>query len=652
MSKFDVAGDLIIDTINGIHRALGIADIEPKKSNTNGGEYTGPCARCKLLKGYGGEDRLQVWPSRPIESPGFRQDPVFYCRRCFRDDRPDKNWTGDLPEYISKTTGVSWWNARKALNLGARNVVDLIRTVPMASMSQAPNQTWQARAEAFVEECMERLWSETGLPALKYLMQERKLNEDVIRTARLGYQDGKERYESAESWGLDGANLRLHRGIVIPEIHYAPMGRGVEYWAIAIRRSPMDCANEALDRDIPLAKVPRYPAVRGSEKALLYGESITSKTYGVLVEGPLCGLTVIQEGRGEFGAGATQGNLGGRGNSLALRLLSRAQGHLVCFDPDEAGEVGRKYWLDLLDTSFEHSPVGGDINAMLMRGESVYDFLARGRDFLERATKIQVELTPSIKLLEGAVMPSLAQVRQSIIDMFAIPPSLISAPIVESTAEVTKICGWINEETGEVCTILENVDHIHEIGVECSKCSAEVERFNEDGTPYCATHYMSAAQAFAETLQTSLPWLRSIEVVSGLAPRHAKPIDVFEMAIEPVAVLVSKGCHHIRLDFETDGNARKFKCSVQCHAKTVDGLFCEEHRLNGVFMALGAELGYPLLALNQYNTIARGYAAWFEFTRRRTNDQLSGLSEINPDIMRDIPKLKSLVMRKKVRESA
>ena len=93
------------------------------------------------------------------------------------------------------------------------------RTSQLFKDDQEPPAVWSERAAAFVEESEASLWSDAGAGARAYLMGKRRnLNEDTLRAWRVGFQPRERRFERASAWGLDGQDVWLPRGIVLPWI--------------------------------------------------------------------------------------------------------------------------------------------------------------------------------------------------------------------------------------------------------------------------------------------------------------------------------------------------------------------------------------------------------------------------------------------------
>jgi hypothetical protein len=362
--------DKIIDTINLVLDGSHLSRLSNVKARTHGGEWSGPCPMCKRDgNGNGGSDRLRVWPLRPLEGNGSREEPVFWCRQC--------NKSGDLAQFVQYALGVAYGEARHYLGLANGYAPSKPRPfTPTVSETGAPFQEWQGKAFAFIRECVECLWGPDGVHARKYLMEERGLRETTLRAWQVGWQPDKDRWDDPADWGLEpgSSRVRIFRGMVFPELHRSEYD-GFECWSISIRRPPKDLEDEFFETGKPPAK---YPAIRGSQKALLGTLTIKRGRPLLLTEGHLDVLTAWQEARDLVSVCATQSVSGARDPRSVGFWLPQASGVILCFDPDKAGESASNFWDDSLPCRIRHTPIGGDLNSMLVRGEDVRAFVSRG----------------------------------------------------------------------------------------------------------------------------------------------------------------------------------------------------------------------------------------------------------------------------------
>lgn len=271
-----------------------------KVSACGGGEFAGPCPFCK------GRDRFRVQLNH--KGKGAR----YYCRQC-----GDGYWR-DVIEFQKTLTGQSTAEAIRELAGGAYPPAPARPLAPAdeTEHSGPPNETWQARARVIMAEAEAALWSAIGARALMWL-RARGLTDDTVRRARLGYM-AEERYERAALWGMDGKDIYLPRGIVIP----CEVGGAI--WYLKTRRP---------------TGAPKYLPPRGASLCALNGaDTITDKTVVVFTEGEFDRLLLAQC------AGDVAGvvTLGGALNPLdvgqwGLYLLHTTR-RLLAHDDDKAGE--------------------------------------------------------------------------------------------------------------------------------------------------------------------------------------------------------------------------------------------------------------------------------------------------------------------------
>lgn len=386
-----INGRKALEIVNEINYTLGLAGFK-KKNNTYGGEYHGPCPHCKLTKGDGGDNRLQIHPERPIISTdGSRDEPFFFCRQCYRvntDGTTDTShvWSGDLIQYVRDVFAVdgeprsmSWACDYLGIERRGGNTYDQRKKLKL-SLSGAPSESWQKHAFEFCRKCVEYLWSEQGAGALAYLREDRGLSDEMIRRAQIGYNP-EDQYVNAWDDEEEG-RMRLPNGIVLPELHAGHMGVGIEIWSIEIRRSDYDLLIEEEETGETPAK---YWFVSGGERALYLVESMNKDNPFVLVESRINALSIIQGTHEAYGAGALSSANGGRDMRTLMWLLRSKRGVLFGLDPDSAGEKAAKYWHDTgIKAANALPPKGLDYNSMLTQGRDIEAYLNKYRDRLYR----------------------------------------------------------------------------------------------------------------------------------------------------------------------------------------------------------------------------------------------------------------------------
>lgn len=202
-----------------------------------------------------------------------------------------------------------------------------------------PGEQWQKRAWELIERAERNLWDGPGAmdminwpvvdpitgdtllqacTAQSWLFS-RGLTEETLRKWRIGYIPVR-KYEKAGDWGLDGDQVIIPRGILIPGI------MGSDIWYLKVRR--------------PLPKPYKYIQVRDSKPALYLVDTLPGKDAVIFCEGELDALLLWQEVN-EIAGVVT---LGSANESLSiatwgLHLLHTTR-RFVAYDADHSGQVG------------------------------------------------------------------------------------------------------------------------------------------------------------------------------------------------------------------------------------------------------------------------------------------------------------------------
>ena len=303
-----------------------------KVASTNGGEYAGPCPFC------GGRDRFRVWP----EEDGGR----WWCRGCGKN--------GDAIQFLRDTQGMSYREAVEAL--GGRVHPKRLQGVRHNREEKPPPcLKWQGRAGTFLQRAQMALWQ--NAQALSFL-HERGLRDDIIRAARLGWND-RDRYDDREAWGLEPVKDRrvwLPSGLVIPLHENGTILR------LRIRRP----AGES-----------RYVVVSGSDMRPmtwnLNGDAV------VVVESELDGLLIHQEAADLAGTVAL-GSAQAKPDIDTERALRRAALILASLDLDDAGgRAAWRYWVARYSQARRWPvPIGKDPSEALQKGVSIRAWVEAG----------------------------------------------------------------------------------------------------------------------------------------------------------------------------------------------------------------------------------------------------------------------------------
>lgn len=322
--------------------ALISVDVSLRKvANTDGGEWAGPCPRC------GGTDRFRVWPA------GNGKRPRFWCRQC--------QIKGDAVDYVKLSNpDLSFREAIKIVLGHAPTPAQRRQRLQWRTEPTTPpifTDEYQTRAHDVLAYCQDCLRSEHGFKAMAWL-RARGLTRDTIKEAGLGFHpsDG---YDPAKLWGMDREKPVFRpRGIVIPWFDGALIRR------LNVRRATGE---------------PKYLSLPGFSNWLYGALSQITGSLVVLVEGEFDAITLAQEvGIDRITPLATGSVTGARVPELVEKLKT-ADGVLVAFDADDAGDKAAAWWLGRLENARRLRPTRHDANQMLQDGENFEAWLGLDR---------------------------------------------------------------------------------------------------------------------------------------------------------------------------------------------------------------------------------------------------------------------------------
>lgn len=485
--QYDQNKNLIIDTINAALLEHHLTTLNPKKVRTHGGEWFGPCPRCKV-RGIPGknEDRLLVWPERSADGAGNRDDPVFMCRGCTRDDNPTRPWTGDLAQFVQDVYGMTYGEARDFLGFSGNGTFHTsVSLVPTVSITGAPLESWQKRSFQLASDAYNEFWGEKGTYPRKHMMDTRGIQEYWLKKAVIGsFEDTC--YKNGSEWGLDG-RIKIPRGIVFPEYHESLVNGDTlrELWAIAIRKPKHDIEEEEF---LTGKRASKYHLLRKSERGMYGYHWITPGLPVIMVEGQIDALTILQEGQGEFNAVALQSNVGARAANWLLKLLA-APFIIFSFDSDNGGKMALQYWESILppEKIVVKIPQNGDINAMHQRGESVQKFLRQARDLyvLLHPTVFSV---PSFSVEETVQIAGgneliLSETQEDAVAALTLYSDREKSQV--SQVDTQKEAFQISTTELNKDTIQSEVTDLLQCSSVCESCGAEVETYDDTGHAWC-----------------------------------------------------------------------------------------------------------------------------------------------------------------------
>jgi hypothetical protein len=285
-----------------------------------GAEHHGACPFC------GGVDRPGD-PSDRFYVNMHEGRQWFHCRQC------DIHGDGIAWYRSAPGGGMTYAEALRAMGAPDTPRSTSSRSPTTSSTSswqpiEPPPPTWRAAAEDFVQRCAAALWSPTGATALRYLREHRRLSDDAIRKARIGWHD-----PGAGSAVLDEIGSAA-RGITIPRWYAGAL------WAVNIRRPKIDTGGD---------KKKRYRSLTGSRvKALFNGDVlITPSRRRVVHTAIVCGgefdVLCLQQHAPPGVAVVTLGGEQTRPDPEALAALQGIDVYLA-LDADEGGENGAAVW--------------------------------------------------------------------------------------------------------------------------------------------------------------------------------------------------------------------------------------------------------------------------------------------------------------------
>jgi len=327
-------------------RLLGRDTTLKRVTNSNGGEYAGPCPWC------GGRDRFRVWP--------HDKWPHYWCRQCGR--------RGDAIQYLRDFNNLTFSQACQMLGLSSSEISPTgPRTCPGRSPAMVENNWrafsdpgWQSAARDFLVWAQGMLHSSKGKRGRDYL-HERGLTDSVIEGACLGYNPQRRK----ERWGATW--VELVPGIVIPWVEKVESRRDPpqacdRIWKVNLRR---------LDK-----KLPKYQAANGSANGLYGVSSIFHNAVVVMVEGEFCALS-LQVAAPQVAIPVATGSITNARLHRWIGHLSLASRIVVAFDAEDKADAAAIWWQEAFpDTAILLRPTRHDVNDMLMAGDDITSWLS------------------------------------------------------------------------------------------------------------------------------------------------------------------------------------------------------------------------------------------------------------------------------------
>lgn len=300
--------------------------------------YCGPCPNYAKGKCNRGTDGFVVkWDNS-------RGEWRFFCRGCWPADEylPEKGRKrgfGDAIDYLRHFRGMHFQDAKALVNDGEATTQEA--DTPHVKHADYTTDVWQKRTGNAVKAAIDLLWKSDDTRALDYI-RSRGFTDETIRWAQMGFslKDGIPR-------------------LIIPSIN--------DRRYVAVYRRD-------LRPDAPKGK--RWIDAPGGTKSELYlADSLKRKLPTVLVESPLCALTILQEcGRDNINAVATGSSKGARSPKSLARLACMPL-VLVTFDADAAGDKDAKWWKERLANARPLRPLLKDVNDMFVDGWDIKEWI-------------------------------------------------------------------------------------------------------------------------------------------------------------------------------------------------------------------------------------------------------------------------------------
>jgi DNA polymerase-1 len=494
----------VLDVINSTMLDLGLPALKQKSTSTNGGEWYGKCPLCFQETGDGGTDRFIVWPNskdRPVESyPGSK--PVFMCRVCKRLDGRDRS--GDLIQFCQDALQLDYAIARKFLGLPPKKEGPLIvRLAPtMAGFLTAPSPTWREAGRKLLDRSVETLWSENGIGAIEYL-DSRHLIDVTIFDRKFGYIE-EEMHQPASLWGLEGGNILIVPGILIPEFHINPLTGEEELTSLLIRKSDDDIA---LERALS-GRSSKYHIIRGSQQGLFFDFTLDGKKPCFLVESAMDAITLFQEAGDLISPVATNGKNNARTLFNVSKLNALAPYTVIVKDLDGVNDTDlAAYWIEKLDKVVLELPLAHDVNDMMVVPGSV-------RKWVEKILLKYKILAFSSKNSDTHIDTHFSQKLPQIVTRNPV------TSIIEQHPEVVPVISS-SVEKGKEQMFLSN-------WYTCDNCEEEGTHIDMWGKRWCERHYPGNAGTIVDTLEG----LEALVMRAGELP--SRVVDIESTGLDPL----------------------------------------------------------------------------------------------------------------------
>jgi len=302
----------IIDTLSELGLELR------KTSNTNGGEWHGPCPFCKE-----GKDRFFVTPNHPNY-----KEPVYYCRRCEGSGKGGK--VSDLIKYLGGTPSAANKSKTHYKNMPNRQA---------KYTKQPPSEEWQVEMTQKIDEVF------TSKPSRKEPFRRRGITPDTVKALKLGYSE-KVRFVKIQE-----KTCKIGIGMVIPNYRYKTL------YSLQIRQWPEGSGY----RFVPGSTVVPYHVTKLNK----------IEAPVVIVESALDAAILYQEA-GDLIHAVAMVSSQNKPDPYLKTLLAKATNIFVCMDYDEAGIEATDWWRQFYPNAhIVFQPTGKDIGEFHLAYNSV-----------------------------------------------------------------------------------------------------------------------------------------------------------------------------------------------------------------------------------------------------------------------------------------
>lgn len=385
--------------------SLGI-DLK-RTSNTNGGEWHGPCPICKE-----GTDRFFVTP----DHPKYRC-AVYYCRRCQKGGK-----VYDLVKYLGGDASALPAKKAPANKERGKNPL-LIQKFP-------PPPEWQKKL---------KYWTNSSLTGvgMEEPYRRRGIDKKTVEELGLGY-NGKER-----TLKIGGNEVLFREGMVLPNY------RGQDLFSVQFRQW--------------LTGTMYYYCYGSTRIPYHYTKLKDPKAPIVIVESALDAVILYQEA-GDMIHAVAMGSAQAKPEAYLSSLIEKATKLCVCMDYDDAGIQSARWWKGQYpEAKICFTPTGKDIGDYHLAGGSVRKWVTN----LITTDTTPERPEPDIKLCKIVNADEAANLLQLIQQSGSAPGISISENYLGIAVDGQAFSIDLGKVPADSLQIIENIPIIAHDGVAC-----------------------------------------------------------------------------------------------------------------------------------------------------------------------------------------